>query len=97
MKQLEIIHLRLAGSLPRELCREIQRSLIAWGEPESVQVYHHGAIETDLAVHLRVRGEGPTGRPSALGIRLADSLREHGMVEHAVWVEDQPSMNRVPK
>lgn len=97
MRQLEIIHLRLAGERPRELCAEIRRSLAACCEPGSVHIYHHGAISTDLAVHLRVSGEACTGRPGALGVQLAASLREYGMVDHAVWIEEQPAEQGGPR
>ena len=28
-----------------------------------------------------------------LGIRLAAALREHGMVEHTVWIEEEADIN----
>ena len=86
IRTLEVIHLRLAGMRPGEL-EELIAEVVRAGEEEGVQVYRHSRIDTDLLVQLRRQGEEGAGGPSELGSRLVSLLRDHGIVEHSVWVE----------
>ena len=87
MSRLEIIHLRLAGGRPGGLVDQIRASIAGDDCPTEVAVFHHARVSTDLAIHLRSGGSGDG--VSDLGIRLAAALREYGMVEHTVWVEEK--------
>lgn len=83
---LEVIQLRLASHELEPLTALIA-DMVDQGRAESVRVYRHSRIETDLLVHLhREALEGDDSR-SELGSRLASVLREHGLVEHSVWME----------
>ncbi len=88
MKTLEIIHLRLAGESPQTLVNAIRKSACSQPDPIGVRIYRHTRLDTDLAVHLHRDGAGRNDCPSDVGIRLASLLREFGMVEHSVWVEE---------
>jgi len=86
MKTLEIVHLRLAWKDPGDLVGAIRDTLGKEGQME-VRVYRHSRFEGDIHVHLyRDEGEGGT-EASELGDQLASMLRNHGMVDHSVWVE----------
>ena len=92
MKWLEVIKLRsAAGSLglPEELLLSIsgsnQRGLV------EMETYRHAALETDLSVHLHWDSEIPEPSGSALGLRLAQALKEFGLVDHSIWVEEKKS------
>ena len=87
MNRLEIIHLRLSGSTPSALVRKIHASIAAKGCRREVRIYRHTTVTTDIAVHL-LSGKGGTCA-SDLGLLLAEALREHGMVEHTVWIEEK--------
>ena len=87
MNRLEIIHLRLAGNPPEGLVEKIHTSIAAKGCPTEVRIYRHATVTTDIAVHL-LSGKGGTCA-SDLGLLLAEALREHGMVEHTVWIEEK--------
>ena len=89
MKRLEIIHLRLVGICPPGLVEDVRKAIVAEGESGSVRIYHHATIANDLGIHLHVEAEVGDARPSDLGVHLAAGLREHGMVEHTVWIEKQ--------
>jgi hypothetical protein len=84
---LEIIHLRLAGNPPAALVEQIHASIAAEDCPVEVRVYRHATVTTDIAIHL-LSGEGGACA-SDLGLRLAAALKEHGMVEHTVWIEEK--------
>lgn len=87
MKKLEIIHLRLAGNPPAALVERIHTSIAAEDCLMEVRIYRHATLTTDLAVHLLSGNGGACA--SDLGLHLAEALREHGMVEHTVWIEER--------
>ena len=87
MKRLEVIHLRLAASLPKEVAQEIRRSVAEAGESWPVRIYRCPALAGDLGIHIHRAAGSPHEGFSDLGVRLAEALREHGMVEHTVWTE----------
>ena len=89
MKRLEIIHLRLAGNAPANLLTDIRRSVFASAETDTVRLYFHATIPTDLSVHIRTETKTRDKNTSDLGLCLAAALREFGMVQHTVWIEDQ--------
>lgn len=85
---LETITLRTSASLRHELERELIDTVLA--DPEiaqeavSVVVYLRASSSTDLSVHLNHTERDP-GAGSPCGCRLAETLRTHGIVDHAVW------------
>ncbi len=89
MKRLEIIHLRLAGALPVSLVSEVQKSVATEIDNDSVRIYHHATLANDLGIHLHLQPDQNEKKASALGVRLAAALREYGMVEHTVWIEEE--------
>jgi hypothetical protein len=89
VKWLEVIKLRSAGTNPgllEELLRSMsqikQRGLVG------MQTFRHAALETDLSVHLLWQSEFPETNGSAPGLRLAKALKEFGLTDHSVWVEE---------
>ena len=86
MRILEAIHLRLAGQEAAVL-PELMFEVVGRTRAGEVHVYRHSRVESDLIVHLhREVPEGEDSR-SELGSELASLLREHGLVEHSVWIE----------
>jgi len=88
MKWLEVIKLRSAGKgsgLPEEYLMSIdkfnQKGLV------EINIYHHAALETDLSVHLHWESEQVEQNGSSLGLRLAQALKEFGLVDHSIWIE----------
>jgi hypothetical protein len=41
----------------------------------------------DIAGHLLVEAPHGDVQPSEVGVQLARALRNHGMVEHSIWLE----------
>lgn len=90
MKWLEIIKLRSAGNnsgLLKELLLSIDR--LSQSELVEMKTYHHASLETDLSVHLRWESERPEQNGSALALRLAHALKEFGLTDHSVWIEEK--------
>jgi hypothetical protein len=89
VRRLEIIHVRHSGTPRQELMDEIRSSAAQLAHLAEVRLYRHAVLTTDLGVHIHLDAEASDPRITELGIRLADALREHGMVEHTVWLEDR--------
>lgn len=94
MKTLETIRLRLAGDTPETLADDVRRVVGSAPGPMEVRVYRHARIETDLVVHLHRENASGCDRASELGIRLASLLREYGMVDHTIWVDETDAGDR---
>ncbi len=89
MKTLEIIHLRLGEPRQRGLVEVIRKSIDGEEGFMEARIYRHARLDTDLAVHLRGESSRQGDQASNLGVRIASALREHGIVEHSMWVEDE--------
>ena len=91
MKWLEIIKLRSAG-IEEGLLEEFLRSLVTSGQSRElaeIKTYRHAALENDLSVHLHWESDRPEQNGTSLGLRLAQTLREFGLVDHSIWVEEE--------
>ena len=90
MKWLEIIKLRSAGK-DSGLLEEFLLSIDKLGQSGLVEIktYHHAALETDLSVHLHWESERPEQNGSTLGLRLAQALKEFGLTDHSIWIEER--------
>jgi hypothetical protein len=54
-----------------------------------MKTYHHAALETDVSVHLLWESEQPEQNGSSLGLRIGQALKEFGLIDHSVWVEEK--------
>ena len=91
MNRAEIIKLRSAG-IEEGLLEEFLRSLVTSGqsgELAEIKTYRHAALENDLSVHLHWESDRPEQSGTSLGLRLAQTLREFGLVDHSIWVEEE--------
>lgn len=88
MKWLEVIKLRSAGQ-GSGLLEELLRSIDRFGQDGLIEMktYHHASLETDLSVHLHWESGGPELNGTALGLRLAQALKDFGLIDHSVWIE----------
>ncbi len=55
----------------------------------SMTIYRNAWIDTDVSVHLRWKSISPEQQGSDIGQRLAQSLKEFGLVNHSAWVEEK--------
>jgi len=94
MEKLEIIHVRLAGASPRHIVADISGSVVDQPAGALVRIYQRVQVPTDLAVHISLGEVSHGARPDALGVHLADALREHGSVNHTIWLEVGRELDR---
>jgi hypothetical protein len=90
MKWLEVIRLRSAGK-GSALLDELLMSMTQTGQSGLVEIktYRHAALNTDLSLHLYWKSDRPEQNGSALGLRLAQALKEFGLVDHSIWAENK--------
>ena len=91
MRWLEVIKLRVAGNgegLLDELFRQMDKAGQDRGLVE-IKTYRHAALETDLSLHLRWESERPEQHGSILGLRLAQALKELGLIDYSIWIEEE--------
>jgi hypothetical protein len=87
MNTLEVIHLRLAGKPPENLCEQIKESIVARDDEElaaKLAVFRRDGLETDIAIHI-YHDEKPDSGPGRLGLQLASELKTYGLVQHTFW------------
>jgi hypothetical protein len=90
MRWLEVIKLRSAGEgsrLLEEFLVPIDR-LSQYGLV-GIKTYRHATLETDLSVHLFWESERPEQNGSNLGLHLAQALKEFGLIDHSIWIEEK--------
>ncbi len=88
-RQLEIIHLRLVEPCPKSLMAAIKGSAVAKRDDIEMKIYQQSGVATDVGIHLHHAVIEDDSLPCDLGILLASALREHGMVEHTLWIEEK--------
>jgi hypothetical protein len=90
MKWLEVIKLRSVGESSGVL-EEFLRSISQQGPRglAEMKTFRNAVLETDLSIHLHWNSEEPESNGSALGLRLAQALKELGLIDHSVWVENK--------
>ena len=91
MKWLEIIKVRTAGNhdgLLEEFLSSLAKVDQRGGLME-IKTYHHATLGTDLSVQLLWESDRPEQNGTALGLRLAQTLKEFGLTDHSIWIEDE--------
>jgi hypothetical protein len=89
MRWIEIIELQSAGN-HRQKLESVVEALIAEVEKEAgrgtIRAYSRESMGTDYSVHLVHDVSHVEEGGSSLGLHLAATLREFGLVHHTVWV-----------
>ncbi len=97
MKWLEIIELRSVDKDWLLLKSQLER-LISDLEKETkiqtVKIFSRLLIDTDFSIHLFHDSRKVDNEGSQLGLRIASSLKEFGLVNHRIWIELNSNDNR---
>ena len=96
MAWLEIIEIRAVGN-NRDLLESQLNSLINQLNQErtlnNVKIYKHVLLETDFSIHLFHDSQKSDTCCSSICMQLVPSLKNFGLVNHAVWVEKSDGGN----
>ena len=90
MGWIEIIELRSSGNHRQKLESEMQELIAEVEEKvgaESITAYRRDSVGTDFSVPLVHDASDVEESGSSLGLHLAATLREFGLVSHTVWVQ----------
>jgi hypothetical protein len=95
MKWLETIKVQSASSMERiterQLLRpanEIKNSPDHRGWVE-VKVYKHSSVPGYFAIRFNWSSGPPPVQGSPLGMRITQTLKSFGVVDHSVWIEEE--------
>ena len=92
MKWTEIITLRTSETPVKEVVADILKSVGAnssMGKPAKLKLFSHATVESDLSSHIQWEATSMDRGKSLLGFELVDMLREFGLVNHSVWIEEE--------
>ncbi len=90
MKWVEIIELRSVNSNRELLESQMHKLSIEVGKEakkQAIRIYRRVMIDTDFSIHLCHDSKRVENSGSQLGLCLASSLKEFGLVNHSIWVE----------
>lgn len=92
MQVLEMIELR-TGTKNRG---EVDRFLEDWlgkikasEQKQRIRVYHNALLETDISIHLFREWDAETIDVSPTGSQLAIALKDFGLVNYNIWIEQK--------
>lgn len=90
MKWIEIITIRSLEKGNRQMVGELLHQLFQKGEASlfnTIKVYYHPEIETDLSIHILWETETQHPSESELGQLLSYALKGLGQLNYSIWVE----------
>ena len=90
MKFLEVIELRSADFHRTDLEPVVHRLIKDVSEKageHNITAYCHMTIDTDFRIHLVHESMEAQSQGSPLGLQLAVTLKEYGLVNHSLWAE----------
>ena len=90
MKWLEIIELRTGGRDDQDLQKALTNLLVEIKQDVSmpkVRIYNNYSVDSDFSIHLVHKHDKPDAMGSVLGMHIAASLKNYGLMNHHVWCE----------
>ena len=90
MKWLEIIELRSADGNREQLepmLNNLINELAQETKKQTTVVYKHVMIDNDFSIHLTHDTMKVDSGGSQLGLCIASSLKEYGLVNHSIWIQ----------
>ncbi len=88
IKHKEIILVRVIGPNLEFVINEVNKILVEINTVKSmitVELYRNMSLPTDLSVHIDYYDSKKRNAPCAICHRLAEALKEFGLINHSVW------------
>jgi hypothetical protein len=90
MHSIEIITLRAAcGKKPDHRFMGLLDVAGDISDLEEIRIYFHADLDTDMSIHLHWQTDEPSRQQSAVGVRLAQLLKDYGLVNYDLWIEEE--------
>ncbi|HGY54517.1 MAG TPA: hypothetical protein ENK44_02325 [Caldithrix abyssi] len=100
MTRLDIIELRTVRK-NREAVEAFlwrwQTQVLAERKALLVKIYRQAELETDFSIHVQYDSKTQDADVCILGERLASDLKDFGLVNHTVWVEQETGKKTISK
>jgi hypothetical protein len=90
MKCIEVIEIRSNESSRKQLHKELQNIAVEINEKRAgkiVRILSHVSMRSDFRIQLEHESLSVGEGGSQTGLRLAMALKEYGLVNHSVWIE----------
>ncbi len=87
MKWLEIIEVRAVQIDKKILNQKVALLQDDTHSNESVKIYVNVRLETDWSIHLLHNSKQANPRGSDIALRFKEVLKEFGIVNHSIWLE----------
>ena len=90
MHLLEVIELRTARKKQDDLMEyfsTVVEDLSNKNEVDEFRIYSRVESETDFSIHIYYDSKEQSEEGTRLGLRLIDTLKEFGLVNHSIWIE----------
>jgi len=97
MNWVEIIRLRSNGNVQESLIQELLKPVTQDKERKGLilmKIYRNAWVDTDMSVYLHWESTRVEQQGSAVGLRLAQTLKEFGLINHSTWVEEASPLER---
>jgi hypothetical protein len=91
MKWVEIIYLRSVGKQQKALIHDLKKQAALIDQTSGlvgVKIYHHATLNRDLAIMIHGKSDELKMLDNTLGLHLESLLKEFGLVNRSVWVEE---------
>ena len=90
MKMLEIIELRSTGQDHDKVEAYLKQLMnqVLTDTDKMMKVFTKFNLETDFSIHLVDSAKKLEQNGSALGQHLVSVLKEYGLVNHSIWIEE---------
>jgi hypothetical protein len=92
MNWIEIITLRSSGNIRESIIQELLKPVEEGSANDgltALKVYRNAWVDTDLSIHLHWRSTEAKQQGSAVGLALAKTLKEFGLLNHSAWIEER--------
>lgn len=88
MKWMEFIKIQTASQdVAAKMLTLIEQCKECHGLQE-IKVFHHASVD-DCSLCLCWNTDSPEPRGSSVGLMLYNTLKQYGLVDHAVWIEKE--------
>ncbi len=88
MKWMEFIKIQTASSnVAAKILTLVEQYKECQGLQE-IKVFHHASVD-DCSLCLAWNTDSPQPQGSGVGFMLCNTLRQYGLVDHAVWIENE--------
>lgn len=90
MGSIEFIEIRLTQNLNEVLEKELWNVIQEVMKKKSgytMKLYHKTLLESDYLIIIFHKQKIPSHKGSELGLRLKESLKDLGIINHSVWNE----------